>query len=500
MTQRKKTPFLQQDISAVIGLEIHCQLKTNSKIFARASYSFQAPPNSQIDEITLGLPGVMPSLNGQVIEFAVRGALALNCTIEKQSKFDRKHYYYPDLPKGYQISQYDEPYARNGYLDISDDDQSTAKKSASKLIRIERIHLEEDAGRLIHHASSQKKSQSWVDLNRAGVALIEIVTHPDLTSAQEAVIFLQKLRSILRTTGITDANMEEGSLRCDANVSIRKDSSDPLGNRVEIKNLNSFKAVRAAIEYQISEQSAKMCAGEAVIQSTVLWNAEKGWTRVMRTKEDADDYRYFPEPDLPRLVLSEQYIEAIRQNLPESPDQKKMRYQKEMGLPKYDAAVLVDKDLAVSCYFEKVVELCLDAKLASNWVKDEVLGIINKEKIKITDFKCPPERLAVLINKLKSKEITSPMAKKIFVAVYQDDIDVDQAIKKLKLKTIDQNEIAKQVERVIKENNNMVDKILAGNDRVKGFLVGQAMKATNGQADPQLVNRLIDQKIQEKKK
>ena len=349
---------------AVIGLEIHCQLKTKTKLFSSEAYRYGNPANTQAAPITLALPGTLPVLNKEVLRMAIMAGLALNCKIASLSKFDRKHYFYPDLPKGYQISQYNQPYAFEGEMNFRRKDLSLAK------IRIHRIHMEEDAGKLIHVAQDARAGgpASYVDLNRAGVPLLEIVTEPDLRSPGEASDFLQDLRSLLRSLEITDGNMEEGSLRCDANVSVRKDAKAPLGTRVEIKNLNSFKAVRAAISYEMERQIELIESGGSVVQSTVLWNAEQRKTLLMRTKEDAEDYRYFPEPDLLALHIPESFVEKIRSSLPELPEERRERYVKELKILEKDADILVrEKELAE--YFEKVYAISKDAKKSANWVK-----------------------------------------------------------------------------------------------------------------------------------
>lgn len=472
----------------VIGLEIHCQLKTNTKIFSSDPYSFGKPANTLAGPVTLGLPGTLPVLNEEVLRMAITAALALNCTIARITKFDRKHYFYPDLPKGYQISQYDRPYATNGIVRFK-------KKDAAHVteVRIHRIHMEEDAGKLLHSGRGAD-SVSFVDLNRAGVPLLEIVTEPDLRSSEDAWWFLQTLRAIIRATHISEANMEEGSLRCDANVSVRKGPDAPFGTRVEIKNLNSFKAVKAAIDYEIERQISVLESGGRIIQSTVLWDADRRETRLMRTKEDAEDYRYFPDPDLPVFEIKPEVVEEIRRNMPELPDQKRERYMKQMGLPEYDADVLA-RDLETAAYFEKVAALSQDAKKSSNWVKDEVLGVINKKDISLDQFPCTAERLATIIRLLNAGKITQRIAKQIFEHVYEEDLDPEQVIEKYNYKPVDASALPQIIDQVLQAHPAQVQDILGGKDRVKGFLVGQIMKATRGQAVPEEVNRLLDEKL-----
>jgi aspartyl-tRNA(Asn)/glutamyl-tRNA(Gln) amidotransferase subunit B len=477
----------------VIGLEVHCQLKTKTKIFSSDPYNYGAPPNTLAGPVTLGLPGVLPVLNEAVLRMAIQTGLALECGIASVTKFDRKHYFYPDLPKGYQISQYDEPYAKGGRIVFKK--KGDAKETT---IRIHRIHMEEDAGKLLH-SSSGGVSRSYVDLNRAGVPLLEIVSEPDIRSSEDASIYLQTLRNILRYIDVTDGNMEEGSLRCDANVSIRPGPDAPFGTRVEIKNLNSFRAVRAAIDYEIERQTDVLESGGKIIQSTVLWDADRKETRLMRTKEDAEDYRYFPEPDLTYFSISEGMVEGIRAAMPELPAHKMRRYMEEFALPEYDADVLT-KEKEVAAYFERVAAICGDPKKSSNWVKDEVLGILNKQDIPIDRFACTAERLARLIRLLNEGAITSKMAKQIFEHIYQENLDPEIVIEKYGYKPVEAGLLPQIIEKVFAENMDQVEKILAGNDRVKGFLVGQVMKESKGQAPPVEVNRLIDEKIEALKK
>jgi len=476
---------------AVIGLEIHCQLKTNTKIFCSDPYEFGAPANTLAGPVTLGLPGCLPVLNEKVLEMAIMAGLALNCKIARITKFDRKHYFYPDLPKGYQISQYDRPYATDGYVEFKKPDNQIVK------VRIHRIHMEEDAGKLLH-SSYGGETVSFVDLNRAGVPLLEIVTEPDLRSSEDAWYFLQTLRGIIRSLGISDANMEEGSLRCDANVSIRKPNG-PLGTRVEIKNLNSFKAVRNAIDYEIERQISVLQSGGKIIQSTVLWDADKKETRLMRTKEDAEDYRYFPEPDLPVFEISPILVESIKKRMPELPDQKRDRYIREYHLPDYDATVL-SREMEIAQYFEEVVKYSGDPKKSSNWVKDEVLGIVNKKDIPINEFVCTPKRLGTIIKLLNEGKITQRIAKQVFEHVYEENLDPEEVIEKYGYKPVDTSNLKQIVDSIFVKFPEQVQQILNGKDKVKGFLVGQIMKETRGQAPPEEVNKLIEEKIKAMKK
>ncbi|MBE7438630.1 MAG: Asp-tRNA(Asn)/Glu-tRNA(Gln) amidotransferase subunit GatB [Spirochaetales bacterium] len=472
----------------IIGLEVHCQLNTASKIFAPDAYVYGTAPNSLAGPVTLGLPGVLPVLNQEVLHMAIMAGLALNCKIARVTKFDRKHYFYPDLPKGYQISQYDMPYATGGKL-------SFQKKGDERetVIGITRIHMEEDAGKLLH-SQDRGIARSYVDLNRAGAPLLEIVSEPDLRSADDAYEYLVSLKSILRCIGISECNMEEGSLRCDANVSVRRDSAAPLGTRVEIKNLNSFKAVKAAIEYERERQVEVLENGGSIIQSTVLWDADARCTRLMRTKEDAEDYRYFPDPDLLPFEIPQETVDQIFSRMPELPQARKARFQKDYDLPPYDSDVLSrERDLAD--YFEAVAHSSKDPKKASNWVKDEVLGILNKNDLSINAFPVAAAELGSMIRYLNEGQITGKMAKQIFEHMHTEGLGLDTTIEKYNYKPVAAAALPAIVKKVIQENPEVVAKIKAGNDRVKGFLVGQVMKATNGQAPPDEVNRILDQEL-----
>ena len=470
----------------VIGLEVHCQLKTKTKLFCADPYTYGQPANTQSGAVTLALPGTLPVFNPEVLRMAIQAGLAMHCKIAQVTKFDRKHYFYPDLPKGYQISQYDQPYATAGRLPFLREGKDTGS------VRIHRIHMEEDAGKLIH-ANTGGVDCSYVDFNRAGVPLLEIVTEPDLRSAQDATSFLQTLRALLRAIDITDGNMEEGSLRCDANVSVRPALDAPLGTRVEIKNLNSFKAVRAAINYEIERQIDVLENKGEIVQSTVLWDADQRKTSLMRTKEDAEDYRYFPEPDLLPITISSALVEEIRSMMPELPEERRERYMNKLKLSAYDAGVLI-REQEITSYFEEVYDVCKDAKKAANWVKDEVLGILNKKQLTIDTFPCTAERLGRLIALLNEGRITSRMAKQIFEHVYLEDIEPEAAIEKYNYKPVEVHDIAAIVQEVMQENEESIQKIIKGNERVKGHLIGQVMKKTRGQAPPQEVKQLIDEK------
>jgi len=473
----------------VIGLEVHVQLGTHTKIFSSDPYGFGAPANSQAGPVTLGLPGVLPVLNEEVLRLAVLAGLALECRIAEISKFDRKHYFYPDLPKGYQISQYDQPYAKDGRVVFR---RKGEEKDTE--IRIHRIHMEEDAGKLLHAVNNR----SYVDLNRAGVPLIEIVSEPDLRSSDDAYLYLQTLRNILRSAGVSECSMEQGSLRCDANVSVRPTPEHPFGTRVEIKNLNSFKAVKAAIDYEAERQQELIEGGGKVIQSTVLWDADNRVTRLMRTKEDAEDYRYFPDPDLLPFRIDPAWVTTVKKTMPELPAAKRERYMRDYTLPEYDADVLT-RDLDVATYFEKVVSIAQDPKKSSNWVKDEVLGIINKNDIPIATFACTPERLGRMIKLLNDGKITGRIAKQVFEHVYEENLDPEKVIEKYGYKPVDVSSLPDIINKVLDANASIVEEILAGKDRARGFIVGQVMKETRGQAPPQEVNQLLDKLLAERK-
>ncbi len=469
------------DYEAVIGLEVHVQLKTESKIFCSCSTKFGASPNSHTCPICLGLPGVLPVLNKKVVEFAIKMALATNCKIANISQFARKHYFYPDLPKGYQISQYELPLAEHGWLTIE-------VNGGEKKIGITRIHIEEDAGKLIHH---EHRPISYVDLNRAGVPLIEIVSEPDIRTPDEAVAYLKRLRQLVRYLEICDGNMEEGSLRCDANVSIRERGAKEFGVKTELKNMNSFKHVHKALEYEIRRQTALLMDGQKVVQETRLWNESKGITLPMRGKEEAHDYRYFPEPDLVPLKVSDEWIENIKKDLPELPDAKKARFIEQYKLPAYDAGVLTSsRELAE--YYEKCVELFNNPKTVSNWIMVELLRELKHDERDITECPITPEHLAQLLKLIDDGTISGKIAKTVFEKAYKTgkapkDIVEQEGL----IQVSDEGELTKVVNEVISEHPKEVEKYKAGKTKILGFLVGQVMKKTKGKANPQKVNELL---------
>lgn len=476
------------DFEAVIGLEVHAQLLTESKIFSSSSTAFGGEPNSQTDPVVLGLPGVLPVLNQKAVEFAIRMGLATNCEIATYSRFARKHYFYPDLPKGYQISQYELPICSNGYVDIELED------GTQKRIGIIRIHLEEDAGKSIHDPAIAGDA-TLVDLNRSGVPLIEIVSEPDIRSPQEAYAYLIRLKQLVTYLDICDGNMEEGSLRCDANVSLRKVGEKTFGVKTEVKNMNSFRNVERALSFEIERQTQILEQGGEVVQETLLWDADAGVARVMRGKEEAHDYRYFPEPDLLPLTISEEWIEKIRSELPELPQHKKERFIKEYQLPEYDATLLTgSKELAT--YYEQAVAHCADYKLVSNWVMGEVIRVLNERKIEINDFPIPPESLAELLNLVVDNTISQKIAKTVFEEMLQTGKAPRTIVEEKGLSQIsDESALEKIVSDVLAQFPSQVEEYRSGKEKVLGFLVGQVMKATRGKANPGLVNKLLKQKL-----
>ena len=477
------------DYEVIIGLEVHVQLNTNSKIFSTAPTSFGAAPNSQTTAVCLGLPGALPVLNEKVLEKAVLAGLALGCKIANFTKFDRKNYFYPDLPKGYQISQFDKPYATRGSVKfrVKGHDQDTE-------IALTRIHMEEDAGKLIHSHDPNLKV-SYVDLNRAGTPLIEIVSEPDIRSSDEAYYYLLSLRNTLRYIRVSDCNMEEGSLRCDANVSIRPRNEEGFRTRIEIKNLNSFKAVKAAIDYEVEWQKEMYAHGKTFHQQTKLWDSTLLKTVSMRSKEMSHDYRYFPDPDLPAFSISQDYIENLRKQLPELPQARKERFVKELDLPDYDAEVLTS-EREIADYYEKALSVSGDAKKTSNWVKDEVLGIVNKEDVSIEQFRIPAEKIGKLVKLITSGKISGKIAKTVFEAMLESGDDPEKIVDEKGLAVVSDNtEIQKIVDKVFAANPESVESYRNGKDKALGALVGAVMKESRGKADPGLVNKLLLEKL-----
>lgn len=475
---------------AVIGLEVHTELQTKTKIFCSCRTSFGADPNTNVCPVCLGLPGVLPVLNKKVLEYAVRAGLALNCEISRFSKFDRKNYYYPDLPKNFQTSQFDLPICEHGYLDVE-------VEGEKRRIRITRAHMEEDAGKLVHHGTSITDSDySLVDYNRTGTPLLEIVSEPDMRSAKEAVAYMEKMRAILQYVGISDCRMEEGSLRCDANVSVRPVGQKELGTKTEIKNINSFKGVERAIEYEAMRQAELLEDGGKVVQETRTWDEKEGVTKSMRTKEEANDYRYFPEPDLVPFTVSDEYIENIRKSLPELPDARKERYMKEFGLSSEDA-VFMTNDKATADYFEAAVDAGADPKACVNWLMGEFASQLSTDGIEIAKAPVSAENLAALLKLISKGTISGKIAKKVFAIMWKEGGNPEEIVKAQGLVQIsDTAELSKLVDEVVGKNPKAVEDFKAGKKKAVGALVGQIMKATKGKANPRVINELLNKKLQ----
>jgi aspartyl-tRNA(Asn)/glutamyl-tRNA(Gln) amidotransferase subunit B len=467
----------------IIGLEVHVELATNTKIFCGCSTSFGAPPNTQTCPVCLGHPGVLPVLNKQAVNFAMKAAMALNCQVAENTKFDRKNYFYPDSPKAYQISQFDQPIGEHGWIDIEVDGET-------KRIGITRLHLEEDAGKLNHDGDS-----SLVDFNRVGVPLIEIVSEPDLRSPKEAKAYLEKIKSIIQYTGVSDVKMEEGSLRCDANISLRLVGADKFGTKTELKNLNSFRNVERALEFEEVRQAEVLDDGEKVIQQTLRWSEELNTIKIMRSKEEAHDYRYFPEPDLVRLQIDEAWKQEIKAQLPELPDKRVARYQSEFGLPAYDAGVLTSSR-ALADFFEDTVSKGADPKLASNWLLSEVLGYLNSNGLELKDTPLSSGHLAEMITLIQKGTISSKIAKDVLKEILTTGKKPSAIVEeKGWVQISDEGAIKTAVVDVLTANPAIVEELKSGKDKVLGFLVGQVMKATKGKANPQLVNQLIREEV-----
>jgi aspartyl-tRNA(Asn)/glutamyl-tRNA(Gln) amidotransferase subunit B len=467
----------------VIGLEIHAQLATQSKIFCSCSTQFGKPPNESTCPVCLGLPGALPVLNRRVVEFAIRLGLATHCTIRLDSQFARKNYFYPDLPKAYQISQFDRPICENGWLDIEVEGQP-------RRISITRIHMEEDAGKLVHEEDGDS---SFVDLNRAGVPLLEIVSEPDLRTPEEAKAYMEKMHSIVTYLGISEGDMEKGHFRCDANVSLRPIGQEKFGTRTETKNLNSFRFVQQAITYEIARQTEELLDGKRIVQETRLWDSVKKNTYSMRSKEEAHDYRYFPDPDLPVVRISSDFVEQIRNQLPELPDAKKQRFMESFGLSTYDAEVLV-ADKQVAEYFEEVVAAKADPKLVCNWISGELMRLMNENKVDIRNVGIPAKSLASLIQFLQEGSISGKIAKTVFEEMVQSGKDPATIIEFRGLKQVsDEGALRGLLETLLSNNPKQVEQFRAGKTQIKGFFVGQVMKETKGQANPQIVNQLLEE-------
>jgi aspartyl-tRNA(Asn)/glutamyl-tRNA(Gln) amidotransferase subunit B len=470
---------------AVIGLEVHAQLLTKSKIFCGCSTAFGAPPNTHTCPVCLGMPGVLPVLNRMVVEFALKMALAVNCTIAHKSVFARKNYFYPDLPKDYQISMFEQPLAEHGHIDIT-------TESGTRRIGITRIHMEEDAGKLIH---DDTKPVSYVDLNRTGVPLIEIVSEPDMRTPEEAAVYLKSLRDILVYLDICDGNMEEGSFRCDANVSLRPVGQKEFGTRAELKNMNSFRNVQRALEYEIRRQRAVLDDGETVIQETRLWNDAKAVTESMRGKEESHDYRYFPDPDLIPLQVDDDWIYRLQENQPELPAEKRARFVEQYGLPEYDADVLTSQK-ALADYFEAAAAEFDQPKAVSNWIMSELLKKLNEDNCGVTQCLVAPDQLSALLALVRDGKISGKMAKGVFDEMYKTGRNPKDIVQEQGLEVVsDTGQIAAFVDEVMAANPDQVEQFRAGKEKVLGFFVGQIMKKTKGQADPKAVNQILREKL-----
>jgi aspartyl-tRNA(Asn)/glutamyl-tRNA(Gln) amidotransferase subunit B len=469
----------------VIGLEVHVELATKSKIFCSCPTAFGKDANTQVCPVCLGFPGTLPVLNRRAVEYALKAALALNCRIPSFAKFDRKNYFYPDLPKAYQISQYDLPLALDGYLEIE-------VEGKVKRIGITRVHLEEDAGKLVHAGYSD---YSLADYNRTGIPLLEIVSEPDLRSPEEARVYLEKLRSIVQYAGVSDVKMEEGSLRCDANISLRPVGSSAFGTRTEIKNMNSFKAVQRGLEFEVQRQGAELDAGRRVVQETRRWDEDKGHTFSMRSKEEAHDYRYFPDPDLVPVIIDSVWVEEIRRSLPEMPDERRKRYVAELGIPEYDAAVITAAP-AMADFFEETAATSRDAKAVANWLMGDITRHLKALGLEIRESKLTPSHLAELLKLQNDGTISVTMAKTVLEEIFTTGKRAGEIVSEKGLFQIsDQEALGAIVDQVVAENPKSVDDYKGGKDKALGFLVGQVMRQTRGKANPELVNTLLRNRL-----
>ncbi len=468
------------EYEAVIGLEIHVQMDTKTKMFCSCPVEFGAEPNTNVCPVCLGMPGSLPVVNRRAVEFAVRASLALNCEVHTESIFARKNYFYPDLPKGYQISQYERPLATDGWVEIE------LPSGEKKRVRIRRLHIEEDAGKNIHEGS-----KSYVDLNRAGTPLMEIVTEPDIRSAEEARIFLETLRNIMRYTGVSKADMEKGQLRCDINVSVRPKGSDKLGTRTEIKNVNSFRFVQKAIEYEVERQVKVLEEGGEIVQETRTFDPATGKTYPMRSKEEAEDYRYFPDPDLLPLVVKEEWVEEIKKNMPELPHQRLERLLSQYGISEYEAKIFVQhKELGD--FFEEAVKKFNEPKMIANWLLNDLLGLLNEKQIPLEESPVSPENLAELVKLIKENVISTKIGKEVIKEMVETGKSASQIVEEKGLKQItDEGEIRKIVEEVVSRFPSEVERFRQGEEKLIGFFVGQVMRETKGKANPKLVNQIL---------
>ncbi len=466
----------------VMGLEVHTELATKTKIFCGCSTEFGGEPNTHVCEICSGMPGTLPLLNKRVVEFAIRTGVATNCTITQNNKFDRKNYFYPDLPKAYQISQLYLPICRNGYIEVN------TKDGEKKKIGIHEIHMEEDAGKLIH---DEFEDCTLVDYNRCGVPLLEIVSEPDFRSAEEVIDYLSKLRAILQYTGVSDCKMQEGSLRADVNLSVRPKGQSEFGTRTEMKNLNSFHAIERAIAYEAQRQIELLEDGEKVVQETRRWDDNKGYSYAMRSKEDAQDYKYFPEPDLPPIEISDEQIEEIKSTMPELPEEKRERYLNELGLPEYDTGIITG-DIALVKFFESTLEKCDSPKDVANWIMGEVMKLLNDSATLTENNPLKPEALAAVINMVKSNKINRGTGKKVLEKVFTDGVDPEKYVEENNLAQVtDLSALRPIIEQVIAENEKSVSEYKAGKTQAMGYIMGQAMRALKGKAPAQEVQKIL---------
>jgi aspartyl-tRNA(Asn)/glutamyl-tRNA(Gln) amidotransferase subunit B len=476
---------------AVIGLEIHAQLQTQTKIFCGCSTSFGAAPNSQVCPVCLGLPGALPVLNRRAVEYAIKAALALGCEVQGESIFARKNYFYPDLPKGYQISQYERPLALGGGVEITVARDGRGAGATPRFIRLTRIHMEEDAGKSLHEGFYDSDRRTYLDFNRSGVPLIEIVSEPDMRSAEEAAAFFTKLRAILVWIGVNDGNMEEGSLRCDANVSVRPVGQARLGTKAEVKNVNSFRYLQKAIEYEIDRQIDLVESGGTVVQETRLWDSSTGRTTSMRSKEEAHDYRYFPEPDLPPLLVDAARIDTVRGTMPELPEARRQRFVAAYAIPEYDAGVLT-QSAGVADYFEAVAGSSANPKAASNWVMGELLRTMKERDVEVAQVPLTPDALAQLIRLVDAGTISNSVAKDVFAKMYDSGRSAEEIVQADGLaQTSDEGALLAIVQDVLAQNPDAIAQVRAGRNNAFGFLVGQAMKASKGKGNPKVLNELL---------
>lgn len=472
---------MSKNYETVIGLEVHVELATKTKIFCGCSTAFGGAPNTHTCPVCTGMPGSLPVLNKQVVEYAMAVGLATNCDITQNCKFDRKNYFYPDNPQNYQISQLYLPICRNGKVEIDVD-------GVKKDIRIHEIHMEEDAGKLVHDPWT---GDSLVDFNRSGVPLIEIVSEPDMRSADEVIAYLEKLRLIIQYLGASDCKLQEGSMRADVNLSVREVGAEEFGTRTEMKNLNSFKAIKRAIEGEMERQIDLIEAGEKVVQETRRWDDTKGASYAMRSKEDAQDYRYFPEPDLAPIVISDEWLDEIRSRQPEFRDEKQARYKEQFGLPEYDINIITENK-TLTDLFESCIELGAAAKEVSNWIMGDIMRLLKEKEMEASDIHFSPENLVKMIQMIESGAINRKVAKKVFEAIFDEDVDPEVYVEENGLKTVnDEGALRKVIEEIVANNPKSVEDYKAGKKKAMGFFVGQTMRAMKGKADPAMVNQIL---------